>query len=467
MKALAQTLLMSVFMFISTAQADYAVFFVTDSNSVNPANPDIDGDWIVWQDDRNGSATTDIYGYTLAEPNEVPICIYSGEQEVPAVSGRYAVWQDYRNTKRDIRVFDLQDRTEPTVSNLTMNNGFHKRYPDISGDIIVWQDYRNGDTDIYMYNIATDTAEQAVYDDGTETWGQYNPAIDGNTVVWMDNRSPYQIYMSDISGAAPSAPQVVKASTDNQWRPAISGNLVVWEELDALSNVTLIAYDLSLGSIVWTHPIAATQANAAVSNGIIVWQEDNGSDYDILGYDTSNGAYLDIATSIQDDRNPAISGRRVVWQRNGTDIVGAEIPSPSVLQVDTPSAGQMFLAKTQIDISWQLAEGTPPQYIDVEYTVNNGTDWQVVAQDVPFTDFQYTWTSIPDVNATDSCRIRISDESDSTTSGVSDIFTIFQCKVSLTADLTGDCFVDMADIAELAAQWLDCGNPYDPTWCTQ
>lgn len=464
MKSVSFLLFVCICMFTSTAQADYTIFAVTDASAVNPANPDIDGDWIIWQDDRNGSATTDIYGYTLAEPNEVPICIYSGEQEVPAVSGRYAVWQDYRNTRRDIRVFDLQDRTEPIFVNLTMNNSFHKRYPDISDDVIVWQDYRNGDTDIYMYNIATDT-EQAVYNDGAENWGQYNPAVDGNTVVWQDNRSPYQIYMSNISGGTPSAPQVVKASADNQWRPAISGNLVVWEELDTLNNVTLVAYDLGVGSMIWSYAVAGTQANAAVSDGIIVWQEDNGSDYDILGYDTATGAYLDIATTNANDTVPAISGRRVVWQRNTTAIVGAEIPSPTVLQVDTPSADRMFLAKTRIGISWQIGAGTPPEYLDIEYTLNNGSSWKVIAQDIPFTDFQYDWTSIPDANAIDSCRVRIRDASDSTTSGVSGVFSIFQCDTALTADLTGDCLVNLADVAVLASQWLVCGNPHDPSWC--
>lgn len=461
MKALVVTLMMSVFMFMSTAQADYAAFPVTDSNSVNPANPDIDGDWIVWQDDRNGSVTTDIYGYTLAEPNEAPICIYSGEQEIPAVSGRYAVWQDYRNTRRDIRVFDLQNRTEPTVPSLTMNNSFHKRYPDVSGDIIVWQDYRNGDTDIYMYNIATDT-EQAVYEDGAETWGQYYPVIDGNRVVWQDARhGNYQIYQCTLGGA----PQRVSASGTNQWRPAVSGSLIVWEEIDGSGNVTLTAYDMDMPGIVWTLPIAGTQANAAVANGIIVWQEYNGSDYDILGYDTATGAYLEIATANQDDQNPAISGRRVVWQRNTTDIVGAVIPSPTVIQVDAPAADEMFLAGKQIDISWQLAEGTAPDFVDLAYTVNNGSSWQVIAEDVSFSDGGYLWDPIANVNAVNSCQIRISDASDSTTSGISGLFSIFQCDAALTADLTGDCFVDMADVAALAAQWLTCGNLYDPAWC--
>ncbi|MHC4951875.1 MAG: hypothetical protein ACYTEU_12970 [Planctomycetota bacterium] len=457
---LSLTLAMFVLMFTSIAQADYDIFPVSDSNAVNPDNPDISGDWIVWQDDRGTGSGVDIYGCKLSDPNVIAICLYSEDQEFPAVDGNVVVWQDYQGSKRNIYAYDLPvDEYLP----VPINNGFDQRYPDISGNIIVWQDDRNGDKDIYTYNIATDT-EQAVYNDGAESWGQYYPAIDEGTVVWLDTRhGNYQIYRCDIGGV----PQRVSASLNNQMRPAISGSLIVWEEVDTSNNITLVAYDLGSGDIVWTYAVPGTQANAAVSDGIIVWQEEGAgpTDYNIRCYDTTTGAYLDIAIGNQDDQKPSISGRCVVWRRNSIAIVGAEIPSPTQLQVDTPMAEQMFLAGTQIEISWHLVEGTPPDYVDIDYSVNNGADWQTVASDVAFSDFQYTWDPIPDVNEIDSCQIRVSDVSDSTASDVSGIFSIFQCDNALTADLTGDCFVGLADIAEMARQWLTCGNPHDPTWC--
>jgi beta propeller repeat protein len=312
-----------------------------------------------------------------------------------------------------------------------------------------------------MYNIATNT-EQAVYDDGDETWGQLYPSVDGNRVVWMDTRhGNYQIYRCDIGGV----PERVYATTDNQWRPVISGDLVVWEEIDGSSNVTLIAYELGSDSVVLSYAISGVQANAAVSDGTIVWQEHNGSDHDIRGYDTTTAVYLDIATANQDDQNPAISGRRVVWQRNDADIVGAEIPLPTLLQVDAPATGQMLLAGFHAEIQWQLAEGTPPEWVDVEYSLNSGADWDSIDSNIPFTDAAYLWDPIPDANAIDSCQIRVSDTSGSAASGISGVFSIFQCDAELTADLTGDCFVDIKDLAEMAGQWLICGNPHDPTWC--
>ena len=39
---------------------------------------------------------------------------------------------------------------------------------------------------------------------------------------------------------------------------------------------------------------------------------------------------------------------------------------------------------------------------------------------------------------------------------------MYQCRSTLTADLTGDCYTDLKDLAVFSLQWLDCGNPFDP-----
>ena len=79
----------------------------------------------------------------------------------------------------------------------------------------------------------------------------------------------------------------------------------------------------------------------------------------------------------------------------------------------------------------------------------------------------FDWNPLPIVDS-NQCLVRISDKDEPGTSDTSDnTFTIFECDPNLTADMTGDCFVDMEDFAELSAQWLNCGNPYDPNWCDE
>jgi hypothetical protein len=38
---------------------------------------------------------------------------------------------------------------------------------------------------------------------------------------------------------------------------------------------------------------------------------------------------------------------------------------------------------------------------------------------------------------------------------------VYKCRSSLTADFTGDCYVNLYDLAGFAEQWLNCGNPTD------
>jgi len=64
-------------------------------NSFSQQNPDIDGNIIVWQDDRNDN--WDIYGYNLTRREEFRITDNPYDQTNPAISGSVVVWQDNRN----------------------------------------------------------------------------------------------------------------------------------------------------------------------------------------------------------------------------------------------------------------------------------------------------------------------------------------------------------------------------------
>ena len=80
-------------------------------------------------------------------------------------------------------------------------------------------------------------------------------------------------------------------------------------------------------------------------------------------------------------------------------------------------------------------------------------------------ELAYQWNPVADVDSTE-CMIRVSDfDHNEVNDELDGTFTIFQCDRALTADVTGDCFVGLDDFAEMAAQWLTCGNPYDADWC--
>ena len=76
------------------------VEFAVATNEFSQTNPDIDGNIIVWQDNRNNN--WDIFGYNLTTRKEFQITNDSHDQTSPAISGSVVVWQDSRNGNSQI-----------------------------------------------------------------------------------------------------------------------------------------------------------------------------------------------------------------------------------------------------------------------------------------------------------------------------------------------------------------------------
>ena len=70
------------------------------TDSSNQSNPDIFGDYMVWQDNRHGN--DDIYLYQISTATETQITTNSANQNNPAIYGNNVVFQDDRNGNYDI-----------------------------------------------------------------------------------------------------------------------------------------------------------------------------------------------------------------------------------------------------------------------------------------------------------------------------------------------------------------------------
>jgi len=446
----------SVVLCFSNLHADCPEFTICTAGNVQK-NPDISGDIVAWEDYRNGTIDQDIYWLRLSDPNRVQNRIaLPGNQFNPAVSGNTIVLQDDRDkTNRETCVYDIM-----TGAIISLPDGANQKNPDVSAQVIVCESFVNG-----FYNAAvwdSDTNSYDLIDPYAEA--QIQIAVDSTFVVWSDYRGEIpQVYGCDVS-AEPRAAFLLCPATDGQARPAISGSIVVWEEA-AAETTTLTAFNWQTGTVIWTYVLPPAEANPSISNGVVVWQEfdpiENG--YDIVGYDLNTGTFIEIAAGLPNDQYPVISGSTVVWQRDGVDIMGAVIPSapdPGVIAVLAPNGGEMFLSGNMVPVTWTMVRGDAPEAVNVDCSFDNGSTWTPAASHVPFAE-PYQWAPSGDVDSPD-CLVRVSASNNAQVADVSDTpFTIFQCSSALTADLTGDCFVDLQDVAVLAAQWLASGNPYD------
>ena len=118
----------------------------------------------------------------------------------PDISGDRIVWEEERNGKWDVYVYDLTTQTATQITDDPARQG----YPAISGDRIVWGEERNGNNDIYVYNMITQTETRITIDAS----GQHEPAISGDRIVWMDYRDAPapNIYSATTPPCVPPGP---------------------------------------------------------------------------------------------------------------------------------------------------------------------------------------------------------------------------------------------------------------------
>ncbi len=90
----------------------------------------------------------------------------------------------------------------------------------------------------------------------------------------------------------------------------------------------------------------------------------------------------------------------------------------------------------------------------LEYSANDGTDWNALDSGV-YTAGPVYW-NVPQTIDSDDCLLRVTSQDGGYVYGESELFSVKPC--SVTTDLTGDCYVNLADLLELAAEWLTGEN---------
>jgi hypothetical protein len=132
--------------------------------------------------------------------------------------------------------------------------------------------------------------------------------------------------------------------------------------------------------------------------------------------------------------------------------------APPVIRVLDPNGGEILHAEEMYSVTWESFGDAPIYKVQIEYSDNNGVDWNLVDPEEPniINDGQYDWF-VPEVNETKTgCLIRISDVNDDNVFDISDkTFKIvycwwiypacWDCDTQCHADADCDCDVDIED----------------------
>ena len=128
------------------------------------------------------------------------------------------------------------------------------------------------------------------------------------------------------------------------------------------------------------------------------------------------------------------------------------------VQVESPNGGESIAAGRQWLITWRCDEWI--ERVTIAFSFTDGVFWEEIASArCSGGRGSYLWTA-PDVSSR-GCLIRVTAESewDDSSDQSDSIFTIFPCPLEMDHD--GDCVLTFVDLAALAREWLQCGDPYD------
>jgi len=128
---------------------------------------------------------------------------------------------------------------------------------------------------------------------------------------------------------------------------------------------------------------------------------------------------------------------------------------PWQLELLAPNGGEEIAVQERYLIKWKTYGAIPA--VNLEISCDGGISWELLESKLPNTD-EYQWEATEHWSSP-TCLIRISDAQNSASFDVSNkLFQVFVC--TLKYDLDGNCLIDLNDVALLAAEWLQSGNPY-------
>lgn len=283
-------------------------------------DPRIDGDYIVYTDDRAGNA--DVYLYNITTGEEIPIADSLEDEYFNDISGNLVVYEQSRWDDDDIFVYNITSGETRQITDPENREFARRRNPAIHGTKVVWQDNRSGNYDIYCYDLETDT--EFIVSLGSTGFpapgDQINPNIHGNLVVWEDHRDPsnqdiYYTNIADLDAGSVLIPIDVPGDPKIQSFPDVYGRYVVFNEAHPsdINNNDIVLWDLDTDQAIWTTVDPTSQERPRIDGTRVVWEDCRNGNIDIYTYEVSTGDMDSVVTDPSMQFLNDVSGDRIVW----------------------------------------------------------------------------------------------------------------------------------------------------------
>lgn len=202
-------------------------------NGKDKANPDIDEDWIAYQQLDDNKNDWNIYIYNYKTDKTVQVTRDTRIQQNPRISGDFVVWEDNRNGKWDIFMYDI--KKEMTIA-VTFDD-FDNVEPAVSGSKIVWTRYdQENNSDIYMVDLQIPKTYAVCVGPGN----QMRPDICVDKIVWQDDRfGGWNIFIYTLEPATPFTPYQFYGPVTFNYLPAQVGTEII-AKIDGVTKDSIV-----------------------------------------------------------------------------------------------------------------------------------------------------------------------------------------------------------------------------------
>lgn len=202
-------------------------------NGKDKANPDIDEDWIAYQQLDDNKNDWNIYIYNYKTDKTVQVTRDTRIQQNPRISGDFVVWEDNRNGKWDIFMYDIKKEMTTAVT----FDDFDNVEPAVSGSKIVWTRYdQENNSDIYMVDLQIPKTYAVCVGPGN----QMRPDICVDKIVWQDDRfGGWNIFIYTLEPATPFTPYQFYGPVTFNYLPAQVGTEII-AKIDGVTKDSIV-----------------------------------------------------------------------------------------------------------------------------------------------------------------------------------------------------------------------------------
>lgn len=294
---------------LQTGQTKTTACTASDLVSPGPGNqtqPDIDGDRVVWMDDRNGN-----WDLFLYEPqNGSYPAVMDKEDEIhPSLFGNLLAYQKKTSSgNTDIWVFDLSSGKRWPLT----THPSRQEKPSAGGDFITYEDYREGKPAIWITWTTTRETRKISSGRGAAT----NPHTDGKKIVYeQDNgKGTHFIRVYDSkTGETTSVTPEQEVYTDKT-SPGVSGNFVCYLDQYDPGRFSVEVYDLITQQRLIDLESDGTQKNPTISPGLLAWEERDGDARRVHSLDLFTGKARVLCIRGSDQGSPDVTGNAIVFE---------------------------------------------------------------------------------------------------------------------------------------------------------